>query len=187
MLEVIDKGSATESHPVPLLFVHGFCHAAWCWDENFLDFFADRGYRAVALSLRGHGSSPAAKGLRRCSVADYVDDVAEAATQLPTQPVLVGHSVGGFVIQKYLERHTAAGAILVASIPPTGVLRTTLHIARHHPVPFAKVNASLRLAPLVATPELVRDLFFSPSKASVSHMHNSGVRGSLVDRDGQLV
>ena len=163
MLEVIDKGSATESHPVPLLFVHGAWHAAWCWDENFLDLFADRGYRAVALSLRGHGSSPAQKGLRRCSVADYVDDVAEAAAQLPIQPVLVGHSVGGFVIQKYLEHHTAAGAILVASVPPTGVLRATLHIARHHPVPFVKVNASLRLAPLVATPELVRDLLFSAS------------------------
>ena len=57
MLEVIDKGSATDSHPVPLLFVHGAWHAAWCWDENFLGFFADKGYRAVALSLRNHGSS----------------------------------------------------------------------------------------------------------------------------------
>jgi hypothetical protein len=25
MLEVIDKGSSTESHPVPLLFVYGGC------------------------------------------------------------------------------------------------------------------------------------------------------------------
>jgi pimeloyl-ACP methyl ester carboxylesterase len=131
--------------------------------EHFLDFFAERGYRAVALSLRGHGSSPAPKGLRRCSLADYVDDVAEAAARLPTQPVLVGHSMGGFVTQKYLEHHTAAGAILVQSVPPTGVLRSTLRITRHHPMQFAKVNVSLRLAPLVATPELVRDLFFSAS------------------------
>jgi pimeloyl-ACP methyl ester carboxylesterase len=85
------------------------------------------------------------------------------SAQLPTQPVLVGHSMGGFVVQKYLERHTAAGAILVQSVPPTGVLRATLRIARHHPVQFAKVNLSWRLAPLVATPELVRDLFFSAS------------------------
>src|SRR5689334_22597448 len=72
MLEVIDKGSATERHPVPLLFVHGAWHAAWCWDEHFLAFFADRGYRAVALSLRGHGGSPTSKPLSRCSAADYV-------------------------------------------------------------------------------------------------------------------
>ena len=64
MLEVIDKGSATDSHPVPLLFVHGTWHAAWCWDEHFLDFFADKGYRAVALSLRGHGASSLSKPLK---------------------------------------------------------------------------------------------------------------------------
>jgi len=71
--------------------------------------------------------------------------------------------MGGFVVQKYLEHHSAAGAILMQSVPPTGVLRATLRIARHHPMQFAKVNVSLRLAPLVATPKLVRDLFFSAS------------------------
>jgi pimeloyl-ACP methyl ester carboxylesterase len=163
VLEVIHKGSATESHPVPLLFVHGAWHGAWCWDEHFLDFFADRGYACYAPSLRGHGASPGRERLRWTGLQDYVRDVAKTAAQLPTQPVLVGHSMGGFVIQKYLEHHTAAGAILVAAIPPTGVLRATLHIARCHPMQFVKVNASLRLAPLVATPELVRDLLFSAS------------------------
>jgi hypothetical protein len=46
MLDVIDKGSSSESHPVPLLFVHGGEHAAWCCDEHFLDYFAAKGYRA---------------------------------------------------------------------------------------------------------------------------------------------
>ena len=59
MLEVIDKGSCSEAHQVPLLFVHGAWHAAWCWDEHFFDYFADKGYRALAVSLRGHGGSPA--------------------------------------------------------------------------------------------------------------------------------
>ena len=163
MLEVIEKGSSSASHPVPLLFVHGAWHAAWCWDEHFLDFFADRGYRAVALSLRGHGSSPAPKGLRRCSLADYVNDVAEAAARLPTQPVLVGHSMGGFLVQKYLEEHAALGAVLVTPIPPTGAWRAALYILRQHPISFVKGNLSLSLAPLVATPELARDLFFSAS------------------------
>ena len=60
-LEVIDKGSTSPAHPAPLLFVHGAWHAEWCWDEHFLDFFAGRGYRALAPSLRGHGASPATK------------------------------------------------------------------------------------------------------------------------------
>jgi pimeloyl-ACP methyl ester carboxylesterase len=54
MIEVIDKGCVSESRPVPLHFVHAAWHAAWCWDEHFLSFFADKGYRALAVSLRGH-------------------------------------------------------------------------------------------------------------------------------------
>ena len=103
MLEVIEKGSVSETHPVPLLFVHGAWHAAWCWDENFLSFFADHGYRAVALSFRGHGNSPSNKPLRSLSVSDYVKDVSSVAAELPTPPVIIGHSMGGLIVQKYLE------------------------------------------------------------------------------------
>ncbi|GAB3022145.1 alpha/beta hydrolase [Mycobacterium bourgelatii] len=161
MLEVIDKGRSTDEHPLPLLFVHGAWHAAWCWDEHFLDFFAARGYRAVALSLRGHGGSSGRERLRWNRIGDYVDDVAEVAAQLPKKPILVGHSMGGFVVQHYLERDGAPGAILLAPIPPNGVLRVTSYIATHHPVEFAQVNARLRLAPLVANPKIARALLFS--------------------------
>ncbi len=85
MLEVIDKGSCGEAHPVPLLFVHGGWHAAWCWD-HFQDFFADAGYRAVALSLRGHGASPTTQRFHSCSIADYVDDVSSAVDNVGSQP-----------------------------------------------------------------------------------------------------
>src|SRR5664280_9489 len=70
MLEVIDKGHVTEAHPSPLLFVHGGCHAAWCWDEHFLDYFASHGFRAAAVSLRAHGGSGSDKPLRKLAVAD---------------------------------------------------------------------------------------------------------------------
>ena len=163
MLELIQKGSSGASHSVPLLFVHGAWHGAWCWDEHFLDFFAERGYGCYAPSLRGHGESTGRERLRRAGIQDYVRDIAQTAAELPTQPVLVAHSMGGFVVQKYLETHTAAGAVLVAPVPPSGVLRITLNIARRHPVQFAKANALLKLAPIVSTPELVRELFLSAS------------------------
>ncbi|MBC7517162.1 MAG: alpha/beta hydrolase [Alkalinema sp. FL-bin-369] len=40
----------------PIFFVHGAWHAAWC-RENFLPYFANHGYAAYAVSLRGHGTS----------------------------------------------------------------------------------------------------------------------------------
>ncbi|MGA9493105.1 MAG: alpha/beta fold hydrolase, partial [Mycobacterium sp.] len=103
MLEVIDKGQSTDAHKTPLLFVHGGWHAAWCWDEHFLDYFADKGFRAAAVSLRGHGQSTVTQRFRGCSVADYVDDLRHAADGLGRSPVVIGHSVGGFIVQKYLE------------------------------------------------------------------------------------
>ncbi len=161
MLEVIDRGRVTESHSAPLLFVHGAWHAAWCWDEHFLGYFADRGYRALALSLRGHGNSPTAEPLRDCSVADYVADISEVAGGLPTAPVVIGHSMGGFFVQQYLRAHDAPAAVLMSSMPPQGNLGSGLRWLRQHPVHFAKMLVSGDSLPYVNTPQLARERFFS--------------------------
>lgn len=161
MLEVIDKGSATESHPVPLLFVHGAWHAAWCWDANFLNFFADKGYRAVAPSLRGHGNSSTDKPLRSCSVADFVEDIASVADSLPVPPVIIGHSMGGFFVQKYLESHHCPAGVLMTSMPPQGNLGATWRWLRDYPGQFLKIAATGRTLPYINTPAAARRKFFS--------------------------
>ena len=161
MLEVIDRGSGSESHPVPLLFVHGAWHGAWCWDENFLGYFADKGYRAVALSLRGHGGSATDKPLRKCTVADFVEDITTVAGSLPAPPVVIGHSMGGFLVQKYLETQDCPAAVLMSSMPPQGNRGATLRWMRHRPWHFAKMTATGKALPYISTPELARERFFS--------------------------
>jgi pimeloyl-ACP methyl ester carboxylesterase len=161
VLEVIDKGCVSEAHPAPLLFVHGAWHAAWCWDEHFLDFFADRGYRALALSLRGHGNSPTAKPLRACSVTDYIADVGSVAASLPTAPIVIGHSMGGLIVQKYLESHHAPAGVLLTSMPPQGNLGSALRWIRKRPLHFGKMAITGKALPYISTPELARERFFS--------------------------
>lgn len=160
-LEIISKHPVASPHPTPLLFIHGMMHGAWCWDVHFLDYFAQHGFAAHAVNLRGHGDSDGRKGLRWVRIADYVEDVARTVRQLPRPPILIGHSMGGFVIQKYLEERDAPGAVLLSSPPPFGLLGTFLRIARRRPLAFAKVNATLSLQPVIATPELAREAFFS--------------------------
>lgn len=161
-LEVIDKGPRSQSGRPPLLFVHGAWHGAWCWDEHFLDFFAARGYRALAVSLRGHGQSPAPKPLRFCSIADLVDDVASVADGLPRRPVVIGHSMGGFVVQKYLETHDAPGAALLASVPPSGIARFLLRRFTRHPWRTTRALAQGKSLDFIGgTAELTRESFFS--------------------------
>ena len=160
-LEIISRKPKGVARSTPLLFVHGAWHGAWCWEENFLPYFAEKGYPAYALSLRGHGASEAPAHFRWMRIADYVADVAQAVTQLPQAPVLVGHSMGGLVVQKYLEDHSAPAAVLLASVPVKGVLRTTLRIALRHPLVFLKANLCWSLYPIIGKPELTREAFFS--------------------------
>ena len=167
MLEVIDRGTAGPAHPVPLLFVHGAWHAAWCWDEHFLGYFADRGYRAVALSFRGHGQSDTPARLRDLSFADYVEDLAAVACGLPSPPVVIGHSMGGSIVQKYLESHHAPAGVLMCSAPPRGYLGSGLRWLRRHPWDFARLTISGESLPYVSTPALARERFFSPNTPEV--------------------
>ncbi|MCV7317285.1 alpha/beta fold hydrolase [Mycolicibacillus parakoreensis] len=161
-LEVIEAGESTGEHPVPLLFVHGAWNGAWVWQEYFLPFFAGRGHRAVALSLRGHGHSPAPRGLHHCTIGDYVADVRAVADGLPVAPVVIGHSMGGLVVQKYLEHRDAAAAVLMGSMPPAGAFGSGLRWLRHHPWHFTKIGLTGRSLPYVSTPALARERFFSP-------------------------
>lgn len=160
MLEVIDRGRCADRHPAPLLFVHGAWHAAWCWDEHFLDFFVDNGFRAVAVSLRGHGASTLSQPLNSCSIADYVDDVRTVVETLGAEPVLIGHSMGCFVIEKYLEKHDAPAAILLAPFTPQGIRRIAIRMFRRHPWIFMRATIFGNSVDLVNTPALCRESLF---------------------------
>lgn len=160
-LAMISKYPLKSWHPTPLLFIHGMLHGAWCWDVHFLNYFAQHGYASHAVNLRGHGNSEGCEDLRWTRIADFVEDLAQTVEQLPGPPILIGHSMGGFVIQKYLEDHIAPAAVLLSSPSPAGLLPVALKNARRHPLIFAKVNLTFSLLPLVATPALAREAFFA--------------------------
>ena len=160
-LEVITQESATPSRPAPLLFVHGMWHAAWVWAVNFLPFFAEHGYVASALSLRGHGGSEGRAGLRWYTLADYVADVAQVAGKMSAPPILVGASMGGAIVQKYLESHESPAAVLLGSVPPGGVIPATVRRVIRQPLAMLKANLTLSMYPVVGTPSRAQDALFS--------------------------
>lgn len=123
----------------PVLFVHGAFAGAWCWEEHFLPYFAQQGITAYALSLRGHGRSGGHHALQLAGISDYVADVARIVETLERPPVLVGHSMGGLVVQKYLERHRVPGAVLMASVPPSGVAAASSRLMMGDPWLFAQL------------------------------------------------
>ncbi len=160
-LEIISRGRAAESASPPLLFVHGGWHGAWCWDQGFLERVAGQGFEAHAMSLRGHGKSAGREHLRRTRVRDFVDDIEEVIDSLSSPPVVIGHSMGGFLAQKLMERRSLPGVVLLASMPPDGVGEFLGKLIRTDPVGVLQANLTLRLTSVVSTPDRVRRLFFS--------------------------
>ena len=158
-LDMISRYPETTPKPTPLLFVHGSFADARCWDENFLPHCARHGYEAHAFSMRGHGRSEGHEHLHTWRLADYIADLAKAVGNMPAPPVLIGHSMGGMVVQKYLEDHAAiAGVVLMASVPPQGLLPTNLHMAMRHPFLFQQMALFSLLGPTYGTPEMMRRL-----------------------------
>lgn len=162
-LELLTEKPNSGAHHTPILFVHGLWCAAWCWADFFLPYFAAHGYIVHALSLRGHGASEGRERLRWTSIADYVTDLTQVVAELERMPVLVGHSMGGLVLQHYLQRHDAPAAVLLASAPHRGLSwRLGLNLIQRFPSSVSRVLTTRSLYPLVSTPELAQQLFLSP-------------------------
>ena len=143
-LEIISHSPTGPARTTPLLFVHGAFCGAWIWAEKFLPWFAARGYEAHAVSLRGHGKSEGQERLHTFGIADYVDDVLQAADACSSPPVLVGHSMGGNVVQRALAAGPhLAGGVLMASAPPHGLMASTVGLAWRDPYVFNKMSQML--------------------------------------------
>lgn len=166
-LEIISRTPPTPGDPpgldAPLLFVHGAYCGAWVWDEHFLPYFAEQGYQAHAFSLRGHGNSEQPDSLHLTGLDAYVEDLDQAVRRLGETPVLVGHSLGGVVVQKWLKRNAAPGAVLMGSGPPHGMLPSSLTMWFRNPGLVTQLALSLAFGPAVMSPDATRKLLFSES------------------------
>jgi non-heme chloroperoxidase len=100
-------------------FSHGWPLSSDAWDGQML-FFAQNGYRAVALDRRGHGRSSQVSAGN--DMNGYADDLAALIEKLDLRDAsLVGHSTGGGEVARYIGRYgtdRVAKAVLIAAVPP---------------------------------------------------------------------
>ena len=102
-----------------VLFVHGWAVGADIWEYQMTPLSSD-GLRCIAYDQRGcgHSDDPG----RSFDYDTLADDLASVLQKLDLNNVtLVGHSMGGGVIARYLSRHSAdriARTVLVATTTP---------------------------------------------------------------------
>jgi pimeloyl-ACP methyl ester carboxylesterase len=185
-LETITHYPTGETKSTPLVFVHGAFAAAEIWDVHFLPYFAQHGYQAHALSLRGHGASEGRAKLHHWKLADYVADLTETLRDLPNAPILIGHSMGGMVVQKYIESHPAVGVVLMASVPPQGILASLWGMTVSNPLLLYKITLIQSFGASFADMTTLREAMFSnntPDTCLAQYLPNKQEESNRVTLD----
>jgi len=137
----------------PLVFLHGIGGAARAW-RGQLKFFRDR-YRAIAWDMPGYGGSAALPTVSIAALADALQDFLEQVDA--TKSILVGHSIGGMIVQQLLAKNPriAAAVVLAQTSPafgkPDGDWQKSFLAARLGPLDRGETLVSL-------APTLVKEL-----------------------------
>jgi alpha-beta hydrolase superfamily lysophospholipase len=108
-------------------------------------------------------------------MAHYADNVVQTATALPRPAVLVGHSMGGLVVQQALADYAAHAGVLVAPVPAHPAVAALLNVARRHPLDALKILGGGSLP-------LRRDYLFNelPEEESRRHTDRCGGESPVV-------
>jgi pimeloyl-ACP methyl ester carboxylesterase len=118
----------------PVVFVHGLWLHAESW-KNWVQFFRENGYEASAASWPGDSETTEATRKNAKAVAGYgvteiADYIAGQLEPLPKQPILIGHSFGGLLVQNLLGRNLAVAGIAIDPAPIKGVPELPLSALR---------------------------------------------------------
>lgn len=120
-----------KANSTPVVFVHGAFCGGWAFDA-FREPFESRGFETHAPNLPHHERGADLEQLAQTGLKDYAHAITLYARQLQTPPVLVGHSMGGLVVQLAAMHAPVAGVVLLAPSAPWGVPPTTLDEHSNH-------------------------------------------------------
>lgn len=98
----------------PLVFLHGFLENATMWD-TIIPYFSDH-YQCITIDLLGHGKTDSLSYLHK------MEDMAKAVkavldTLIIDNPIVIGHSMGGYVALAYIDQfpEKTSGLVLLNS------------------------------------------------------------------------
>ncbi len=97
-----------------IVFIHGMYMNSLCW-EHWVRRFHAKGYKCLAPDWPGRDQPIAVLRQRhpdpelgRLTLSRVVEHYADAIGPLNEKPIIIGHSMGGLVVQLLLQRDLAA-------------------------------------------------------------------------------
>ncbi|MGE4351361.1 MAG: alpha/beta hydrolase [Bdellovibrionales bacterium] len=153
-METIKFGEPNNRKP-PLLFIHGSYCGAWIWQRYFLPYFAREGFYGAAISLRGHGRDEDKSTLDCFGLYDFLSDIAQGVHLFDVPPVLIGHSMGGYLVQRYALEHEVRGMVLLGSPALTGLAGSSQHILANNPTLAIQLGLLMAFGPSFADIDVI--------------------------------
>jgi non-heme chloroperoxidase len=144
----------------PVILTHAWPLSSDCWDQHAVAL-VEAGHRVIAYDRRGFGRSSQPDG--GYDYNTYADDLATVVDSTGAKDVtLVGYSMGGGEIVRYLSRHGSRKVIkagLVATVVP-GLARNARNPNGVDPSFFDGVKDNLRKDRATFLSGLLRDVFY---------------------------
>ncbi|MDD8017761.1 MAG: alpha/beta hydrolase [Bacteroidota bacterium] len=113
--------------PSTILFIHGMFMNKECWND-WVSYFQDKGFQCVTPSWPFHEGDPLQlrnkhpnNELGKLTLTDVVGFHANIIKEMGEPPILIGHSMGGLVVQLLLNNGLGACGIAIDPAPPVGV------------------------------------------------------------------
>jgi len=111
-----------------IIFIHGMFMTPTCW-ERWISFFKDKGVAGQAPPWPEHDKSvqelntnvTANYALAHLTFLQLIAHYESLIAKLPEKPVLIGHSVGGLIVQVLVNKGLAKAGVAIDSAPPAGV------------------------------------------------------------------
>lgn len=96
--------------------------------ESWIKFYEAKGYTCHAPSYPYHEGDPTElrnnihPNLGLVTLADVVEGLSTFIDALPEKPLLIGHSMGGFLVQKLISMDKGVAGICIDSVAPKGIM-----------------------------------------------------------------
>lgn len=121
-------GSPLAEKSKTVIFIHGMFMVPASWD-GFRKQFEAKGYKTIAPAWPLHEGSAADlrkahpdKALGALKLEDVIEHYRKIIREQKEKPILVGHSMGGLIVQILMQEGLGAAGIAIDSAPPRGLI-----------------------------------------------------------------
>lgn len=111
-----------------ILFITGAFVTHRVWDK-WISWFEANGYNCVAppwphkdaLAAELRNRRPNDTELAKLTLDELIAYYEDIAASLPEKPIVIGHSLGGLIVQSLINNGLAESGVAIHSVPPKGI------------------------------------------------------------------